>query len=63
MPSLSWERAGVRTRAPGPGLDANRWLFAGGLLVRAPEEPSPSSIVTEEDIGVYVQQFQKSGFR
>uniref|UniRef100_A0A452SYI3 Bifunctional epoxide hydrolase 2 n=1 Tax=Ursus maritimus TaxID=29073 RepID=A0A452SYI3_URSMA len=35
----------------------------GGLLVRAPEEPSLSSIVTEEDIQVYVQQFQKSGFR
>ncbi|XP_034878497.1 bifunctional epoxide hydrolase 2 isoform X1 [Mirounga leonina] len=35
----------------------------GGLLVRAPEEPSLSSIVTEEDIRVYVQQFQKSGFR
>lgn len=63
VPGLSWEHAGVRTRAPGLGLGANKWLFAGGLLVRAPEEPSLSSIVTEEDIQVYVQQFQKSGFR
>ncbi|KAM8919073.1 bifunctional epoxide hydrolase 2 isoform 2-T2 [Lycaon pictus] len=42
---------------------AERWLFAGGLLVKTPEEPSLSSIVTEEDIQFYVQQFQKSGFR
>ncbi|XP_045847402.1 bifunctional epoxide hydrolase 2 isoform X2 [Meles meles] len=44
-------------------LSVSRVREMGGLLVRAPEEPSPSSIVTEEDIGVYVQQFQKSGFR
>lgn len=53
MPNLSW---------PGSGR-AKRWLFAGGLLVKTPEEPSLSSIVTEEDIQFYVQQFQKSGFR
>uniref|UniRef100_A0A452RK21 AB hydrolase-1 domain-containing protein n=1 Tax=Ursus americanus TaxID=9643 RepID=A0A452RK21_URSAM len=47
----------------GDDMVTNKWLFAGGLLVRAPEEPSLSSIVTEEDIQVYVQQFQKSGFR
>ncbi|XP_032188237.1 bifunctional epoxide hydrolase 2 isoform X2 [Mustela erminea] len=44
-------------------LSVSKVREMGGLLVRAPEEPSPSSIVTEEDIGVYVQQFQKSGFR
>lgn len=41
----------------------NRWLFAGGLLVGTPEEPSLSRMVTEEDIQFYVQQFKKSGFR
>uniref|UniRef100_A0A8C7APH3 Bifunctional epoxide hydrolase 2 n=1 Tax=Neovison vison TaxID=452646 RepID=A0A8C7APH3_NEOVI len=44
-------------------LSVSKVREMGGLLVRAPEEPSPSSIVTEEDIRVYVQQFQKSGFR
>ncbi|XP_021554501.1 bifunctional epoxide hydrolase 2 isoform X1 [Neomonachus schauinslandi] len=44
-------------------LSVSRVREMGGLLVRAPEEPSLSSIVTEEDIWVYVQQFQKSGFR
>lgn len=29
----------------------------------APEEPSLSSMVSEEDIQFYVQQFRKSGFR
>uniref|UniRef100_A0A671F379 AB hydrolase-1 domain-containing protein n=1 Tax=Rhinolophus ferrumequinum TaxID=59479 RepID=A0A671F379_RHIFE len=36
---------------------------AGGLLVRTPENPSPSKLLTEEDIQFYVQQFKKSGFR
>lgn len=31
--------------------------------MKAPREPSLSRIVTEEDIGFYVQQFKKSGFR
>ncbi|XP_045629922.1 bifunctional epoxide hydrolase 2 isoform X2 [Ursus americanus] len=44
-------------------LSVSKVREMGGLLVRAPEEPSLSSIVTEEDIQVYVQQFQKSGFR
>nr|XP_035960320.1 bifunctional epoxide hydrolase 2 isoform X2 [Halichoerus grypus] len=44
-------------------LSVSRVREMGGLLVRAPEEPSLSSIVTEEDIRVYVQQFRKSGFR
>ncbi|XP_027454596.1 bifunctional epoxide hydrolase 2 isoform X1 [Zalophus californianus] len=44
-------------------LSVSRVREMGGLLVRAPEEPSLSRIVTEEDIRVYVQQFQKSGFR
>uniref|UniRef100_A0A8C9J811 Epoxide hydrolase 2 n=1 Tax=Panthera tigris altaica TaxID=74533 RepID=A0A8C9J811_PANTA len=44
-------------------VGADKWLFAGGLFVRTPEEPSLSHIVTEEDIQFYVQQFKKSGFR
>lgn len=47
---------------PGGGR-GNKWLFAGGLFVRTPEEPSLSRIMTEEDIQFYVQQFKKSGFR
>ncbi|XP_012999013.2 bifunctional epoxide hydrolase 2 isoform X1 [Cavia porcellus] len=35
----------------------------GGLLVRTPEDPTLSKMVTEEEIQFYVQQFQKSGFR
>ena len=41
----------------------NKWLFAGGLLVNTPEEPTLSKMVTEEDIQFYVQEFKKSGFR
>ncbi|CAK7321338.1 Bifunctional epoxide hydrolase 2 [Vulpes lagopus] len=44
-------------------LNVGRVRERGGLLVKTPEEPSLSSIVTEEDIQFYVQQFQKSGFR
>ncbi|XP_072575640.1 bifunctional epoxide hydrolase 2 isoform X3 [Vulpes vulpes] len=50
-------------RASDGKVISHRWLFAGGLLVKTPEEPTLSSIVTEEDIQFYVQQFQKSGFR
>ncbi|XP_038429678.1 bifunctional epoxide hydrolase 2 [Canis lupus familiaris] len=46
-----------------PFLNVGRVRERGGLLVKTPEEPSLSSIVTEEDIQFYVQQFQKSGFR
>ncbi|XP_006884985.1 PREDICTED: bifunctional epoxide hydrolase 2 [Elephantulus edwardii] len=35
----------------------------GGLLVRFPDEPSLSSMITEEEIQYYVQQFKKTGFR
>ncbi|KAM5308201.1 bifunctional epoxide hydrolase 2 [Glossophaga mutica] len=35
----------------------------GGLLVKAPKEPSLSKLMPEEDIQYYVQQFKKSGFR
>ncbi|XP_053514300.1 bifunctional epoxide hydrolase 2 isoform X2 [Artibeus jamaicensis] len=35
----------------------------GGLLVKAPKEPSLSKLMSEEDIQYYVQQFKKSGFR
>lgn len=31
--------------------------------MRAPENPSLSKLMTEEDIQFYVQQFKKSGFR
>lgn len=54
-PRLPWEPAG--------GGRGNKWPFAGGLFVAAPEEPSLSSMVSEEDIQFYVQQFRKSGFR
>ncbi|XP_072575638.1 bifunctional epoxide hydrolase 2 isoform X2 [Vulpes vulpes] len=46
-----------------PFLNVGRVRERGGLLVKTPEEPTLSSIVTEEDIQFYVQQFQKSGFR
>lgn len=53
-----------RTSTPGTGGGrGNKWLFAGGLFVGTPEEPSLSRLVTEEDIQFYVQQFKKSGFR
>uniref|UniRef100_A0A8C5XFL5 AB hydrolase-1 domain-containing protein n=1 Tax=Microcebus murinus TaxID=30608 RepID=A0A8C5XFL5_MICMU len=42
---------------------SDEWLFAGGLFVKTPKEPSLSRIVSEEEIQFYVQQFQKSGFR
>ncbi|XP_035887951.1 bifunctional epoxide hydrolase 2 isoform X1 [Phyllostomus discolor] len=35
----------------------------GGLLCKAPKEPSLSKLLSEEDIQYYVQQFKKSGFR
>ncbi|XP_049721651.1 bifunctional epoxide hydrolase 2 isoform X2 [Elephas maximus indicus] len=35
----------------------------GGILVQFPDEPSPSTMITEEEIQFYVQQFKKSGFR
>lgn len=35
----------------------------GGLLGKAPKEPSLSKLLSEEDIQYYVQQFKKSGFR
>ncbi|XP_038626821.1 bifunctional epoxide hydrolase 2 isoform X1 [Tachyglossus aculeatus] len=35
----------------------------GGLLVGMPESPPTSRILKEEDLRVYVQQFEKSGFR
>ncbi|KAM6220502.1 bifunctional epoxide hydrolase 2 [Rhynchocyon petersi] len=38
-------------------------LFAGGFLVTFPEQPSLSTMLTEEDIQFYVQQFKKTGFR
>uniref|UniRef100_A0A9L0R2Y1 Bifunctional epoxide hydrolase 2 n=1 Tax=Equus caballus TaxID=9796 RepID=A0A9L0R2Y1_HORSE len=44
-------------------LSTSRVCERGGLFVAAPEEPSLSSMVSEEDIQFYVQQFRKSGFR
>ncbi|XP_006864498.1 PREDICTED: bifunctional epoxide hydrolase 2 [Chrysochloris asiatica] len=35
----------------------------GGLMVKIPDEPSLSTMITEEEIQFYVQQFKKSGFR
>lgn len=52
--------AGTPGRGRGVG---NKRLFAGGLFVKSPKEPSLSRLVTEEDIRFYVQQFKKSGFR
>ncbi|XP_075411818.1 bifunctional epoxide hydrolase 2 isoform X2 [Tenrec ecaudatus] len=37
--------------------------YKEGILGQFPEEPSLSTMVTEEDILFYVQQFKKSGFR
>ncbi|XP_058406445.1 bifunctional epoxide hydrolase 2 isoform X2 [Diceros bicornis minor] len=44
-------------------ISTSRVCEAGGILVRSPEEPTLSSILTEEDLQFYVQQFKKSGFR
>ncbi|XP_035308692.1 bifunctional epoxide hydrolase 2 isoform X2 [Cricetulus griseus] len=50
-------------RASDEMVRGHRCLFAGGLLVNTPENPSLSKITTEEEIEFYVQQFKKSGFR
>ncbi|KAI5167785.1 Bifunctional Epoxide Hydrolase 2 [Manis pentadactyla] len=44
-------------------LSTSKICEIGGLLVRTPEEPSLSRMVTEGDIQFYTQQFKKSGFR
>lgn len=62
--SASIAKAGTRCWVPWPRRRVgNKPLFAGGLFVKSPKEPSLSRLVTEEDIRFYVQQFKKSGFR
>ncbi|XP_012412684.1 bifunctional epoxide hydrolase 2 [Trichechus manatus latirostris] len=41
----------------------NKVSEMGGILVQFPDEPSLSTMITEEEIQFYVEQFKKSGFR